>query len=50
MFFWKIEFILELLQHGFEKSAILLIYWNIYFTFENTDSCLQNKQHDYKDV
>ena len=42
MLFCTVESILELLQHGFEKRHI---YWNMWFTFESADSCLQSVQH-----
>ena len=50
MLICKIEPILKLLQRGFEKSAILLTHWNMCFTFENADSCLQSGQHYCKEV
>ena len=52
MLFSKIISILELLQHGFGKSAILLTHSlkHVFFTFESADSCLQSVQHCCKEV
>ena len=48
--FFKIESSFESLQHGFEKSAILLAYSLKHCFSPLKDSCLQSVQHCCKKV
>ena len=66
MMFCKIEFLFKLLQHGFDKNAILLSKYpspcktflnkmahslkHAFHIYESVDSCLQSVRHSCKKV